>query len=88
MGLFMLDVDQGTVWAYEIGEDRRLRLIAGRTFIWDRYLKDFNCGAPSFREVQGLIEHERRNQQAERDSRLDAQLDSGQNDEADSPPGE
>ncbi len=61
-GLFMLDVDQGTIWCYEIdnaGGTRKLRLIAARTFIYDRYLKDFNCDEPSFRMVQKLVAQQR-----------------------------
>jgi hypothetical protein len=61
-GLFMLDVDQGTIWAYEIdntGSTRKLRLIAGRTFIYDRYLQDFNCAKPDFRMVQELVAQQR-----------------------------
>lgn len=61
-GLFMLDVDQGTIWCYEIGTaagTRKLRLVAARTFIYDRYLKDFNCDEPSFRMVQRLVAQQR-----------------------------
>lgn len=61
-GLFMLDVDQGTVWCYEIdssGGTRQLRLVAARTFIYDRYLMDFNCLPPSFRTVQELVSKQR-----------------------------
>ena len=61
-GLFMLDVDQGTIWCYEIdnaGGTRKLRLVAARTFIYDRYLKDFNSGEPSFRMVQKLVAQQR-----------------------------
>ncbi len=61
-GLFMLDVDQGTIWCYEIdkaGGTRKLRLVAARTFIYDRYLKDFNCDNPSFRMVQKLVDQQR-----------------------------
>lgn len=62
-GLFMLDVDQGTIWCYEIdsgGATRKLRLIAARTWIYDRYLQDFNCAAPDFRAVQELVAQQRR----------------------------
>lgn len=62
-GLFMLDVDQGTIWCYEIdssGAARKLRLIAARSWIYDRYLQDFNCAAPDFRAVQELVAQQRR----------------------------
>ena len=61
-GLFMLDVDQGTIWCYEldsVGGTRKLRLIAARTWMYDRYLLDFNCAAPDFRMVQQLVTEQR-----------------------------
>jgi len=61
-GLFMLDVDQGTIWCYELDNVagmRKLRLIAARTFIYDRYLQDFNCAPPDFRMVQQLVAQQR-----------------------------
>ncbi len=61
-GLFMLDVDQGTIWCYElenVGGARKLKLIAARTWIYDRYLQDFNCVAPDFRMVQQLVAEQR-----------------------------
>jgi len=62
VGLFMLDVDQGTIWCYELqeaGGTRRLRLVAARTWIYDRYLQDFNCAPPDFRAVQQLVAEQR-----------------------------
>lgn len=71
-GLFMLDVDQGTVWCYEIepavGGSRKLRLVAARTFIYDRYLKDFNCAEPSFRMVEQLVAQQRSDAAVEPDA--------------------
>ena len=61
-GLFMLDVDEGTIWCYafdNVGGTRKLRLIAARTWVYDRYLKDFNCAAPDFREIQALVSQQR-----------------------------
>ena len=61
-GLFMLDVDQGTIWCYEIDlvdGTRKLRLIAARSWVYDRYLQDFNCAAPDFRMVQQLVAQQR-----------------------------
>lgn len=61
-GLFMLDIEQGTIWCYEIdsvGGVRKLRLIAARSWIYDRYLRDFNCAAPDFRAVQQLVAQQR-----------------------------
>ncbi len=61
-GLFMLDIEQGTVWCYEIenvGGVRKLRLTAARSWIYDRYLRDFNCAEPTSKQVQELVEQER-----------------------------
>lgn len=61
-GLFMLDIEQGTIWCYEVDSSagaRKLRLIAGRSWLYDRYLKDFNCASPTWKTVQGLIDQER-----------------------------
>ena len=69
-GLFMLDVDEGTVWCYEIrseGGGRKMRLVAARTWIYDRFLRDFNCTAPSFRMVQELVAQQRAEVGAELD---------------------
>jgi hypothetical protein len=62
-GLFMLDVDQGTIWCYELDSTtagaRKLRLVAARTWVYDRYLQDFNCAPPDFRTVQQLVAQQR-----------------------------
>ncbi len=61
-GLFMMDVDQGTVWCYAFetaGGASKLRLVAARTWIYDRYLQDFNCASPDFRMVQQLVNQQR-----------------------------
>ncbi len=62
-GLFMLDIEQGTIWCYEletVDGVRKLRLVAGRSWLYDRYLRDFNCASPSYREVQDLVSLQRR----------------------------
>jgi len=61
-GLFMLDVDQGTMWCYAfetVGGASKLRLVAARTWIYDRYLQDFNCAPPGYREVRQLVSQQR-----------------------------
>lgn len=70
-GLFMLDIEQGTLWCYELIEHdgaRKLRLAAARTWLYDRYLRDFNNQAPDFRAVQRLVEQQRKMQPAAIDS--------------------
>jgi hypothetical protein len=64
-GLFMLDIEQGTIWCYEIDNVsgvRKLRLTAARSWVYDRYLRDFNCAAPDFRAVQELVAQQRETQ--------------------------
>src|SRR4051812_13940851 len=40
-GLWMMDVDAGTVWCYEYNPvKKRMRLAAARSFRWDRYLEN------------------------------------------------
>ena len=61
-GLFMLDVDQGTIWCYAfdtVGGTRKLKLIAARSWVYDRYLQDFNCAEPTFRDIQALVNQQR-----------------------------
>jgi hypothetical protein len=61
-GLFMLDIEQGTVWCYEIdnvGGVCKLRLTAARSWVYDRYLRDFNCAGLDLRSVQQLVAQQR-----------------------------
>lgn len=61
-GLFMLDIEQGTIWCYEldnVGGVRKLRLTAARSWIYDRYLRDFNCAEPTCKQVEQLVEQQR-----------------------------
>lgn len=57
-GLFMLDVDTGTVWCYEMSGGRHLKLLAARSWIFDRYLEEFNVAAPTPTEVRQLVEQQ------------------------------
>ena len=62
-GLFMLDVEAGTIWCYEFAgsrpNDRRLRLVAAREWLYDRYLRDYNVDEPSPDTVAAMVEHQR-----------------------------
>lgn len=69
-GLFMVDVDSGTVWCYEIqrlpgagnkGEQTQLKLVAARSWLFDRYLEEFNTGEPIPSEVRDMIQAQRAN---------------------------
>ena len=61
-GLFMVDVDTGTVWCYELERGRdnetRLRLVAARSWIFDRYLEEFNVASPTPSEVQAMVQRQ------------------------------
>ncbi|MBI5864287.1 MAG: hypothetical protein HZB38_07250 [Planctomycetes bacterium] len=61
-GLFMLDIEQGTVWCYEMddtGGVKKLKLAAARSWIYDRYLREFNVAAPTPKEIKDLVAQER-----------------------------
>ncbi|HOW72964.1 MAG TPA: hypothetical protein PKY77_20380 [Phycisphaerae bacterium] len=65
-GLFMMDVDSGTIWCYEIakgqaGMGSHLKLVAARSWIFDRYLEEFNVAAPTPAEVRQLVEQQQTN---------------------------
>lgn len=61
-GLFMMDVDAGTIWCYEyLPATRKLMLVAARTFRYDRYLEDFNNDRQTSPEqVQAMLRDESR----------------------------
>jgi hypothetical protein len=59
-GLFMMDVDSGNVWVYEyVPRKRTLKLVAARSFIYDRYLDNYNCDEPSPQQVEELLQRAR-----------------------------
>lgn len=65
-GLFMLDVDTGTVWCYELQRsgttgEPRLNLLAARSWVFDRYLEDFNTGEPIPSVVRAMVQQQRSN---------------------------
>lgn len=66
-GLWMMDVDAGTVWCYEYNPLKgRMRLAAARSFRYDRYLEDYNQADPSPEMVQMLLQQQRQAQQRAR----------------------
>lgn len=68
-GLFMIDVDNSTVWAYEyLPSTRKLRLAFARSFTFDRYLEDYSLDeqtAPA--KISQLLTMQR--ERKERDAR-------------------
>lgn len=71
-GLFMMDVDNSTVWAYEyLPSTRKLRLVFARSFTFDRYLEDYGLDeqtAPA--KISQLLTMQR--ERKERDARSGA----------------
>ena len=62
-GLWMMDVDNGTVWCYEFNPvKQRMRLVAARSFLYDRSLKSFNQDEPSPDAVLEMLNFERQQQ--------------------------
>lgn len=65
-GLFMVDVDTGTVWCYELERtgatgEPRLKLLAARSWVFDRYLEEFNTTEPIPSEVRAMVQQQRSN---------------------------
>ena len=56
-GLYLMDVDSGTICVYRANPDNsHFRLMASRSFKYDRFLEDFNNEPLRPREVQKLVE--------------------------------
>ena len=58
-GCYVMDVDAQTLCAYQWFADKKLRLVAARSFKHDRQLHDFNTDNPTPADVAKLIELER-----------------------------
>lgn len=59
LGVFMVDVDAGTIWCYEyVAGKRKLRLVAARDWRFDRYLENFETEPPP-EVVQEILEEQR-----------------------------
>ncbi len=53
-GIIMIDVDAGTMWVYQMKRGQ-LKLLAARSWMYDRYLEEYNCANPVPSEVARLI---------------------------------
>ena len=63
-GLFMMDVDSSNVWCYEyLPSTRKLKLVAARSFRFDRYLENYSCDEPSPEQIQEMLRDQNRVQQ-------------------------
>lgn len=64
-GLYMMDVDTGTVWCYQMARSRdgqlQLQLVAARSWVFDRFLEEFNVAKPTPNEVQFMVRQQRGN---------------------------
>lgn len=58
-GCYVMDVDAQTLCAYQWMGDKKLRLVAARSFRHDRQLHDFNTDNPTPEEVRKLVELEK-----------------------------
>lgn len=68
-GIIMVDVDAGTMWIYGYSKQgKQLKLLAARSWLYDRYLEDYNCGSPTPSEVSDLISTYQRKQQKNQNS--------------------
>ncbi len=55
-GIMMVDVDAGTLWVYQYRKmGNQLKLLAARSWLYDRYLEEYNCSQPTPSEVAQLI---------------------------------
>ncbi|MBN2562390.1 MAG: hypothetical protein JXQ75_15810 [Phycisphaerae bacterium] len=55
-GLFMMDVDSSNIWCYEyLPGTRKLKLVAARSFRWDRYLEEYANDVPTPDEIRVLV---------------------------------
>lgn len=59
-GLFMMDVDSSNVWIYQYQPgSRRLQLVAARSFLFDRYLEDYQNDTPTPQQSKQMLERQR-----------------------------
>jgi hypothetical protein len=67
-GLFMMDVDSGTIWCYEMQRgangEPQMKLVAARSWIYDRYLEEFNAADPIPSAVKNLVQQKQSNRPA------------------------
>jgi len=66
-GLYMMDVDNSTVWLYEyVPGIKKLKLVAARSFAYDRYLENHNNAEPTPAQIPEMLEKQRRIEQRNR----------------------
>jgi len=59
-GVYLMDVDSQTITVYRaVPDTSRLKLMAARSYRYDRFLEDVNNDTPTPRDVQKLVEAQR-----------------------------
>ena len=62
-GVFMVDMDTGTIWCYEMAKgsnnELQMQLVAARSWIFDRYLEEFNVAEPIPAAVRAMVKQQR-----------------------------
>ena len=61
-GVFMVDVDAGTIWCYElvaVEGVKKLRLVASRSWIHDRHLEEYNVDLLTPSDVEDMVNERR-----------------------------
>jgi len=62
-GLYLMDVDSGTICVYKVSPDSsRFKLMAARSYKYDRFLEDLNNDPLTPASVQKLVEAQRQRQ--------------------------
>lgn len=62
-GVYLMDVDSSTICVYKVSPDSsKIKLMATRSFQNDRFIPDFNNEKPLPREVQQMVEDQRKRQ--------------------------
>ncbi|MFA5864800.1 MAG: hypothetical protein WC975_08940 [Phycisphaerae bacterium] len=55
-GIMMVDVDAGTLWVYQYRKaGNQLKLLAARSWLYDRYLEEYNTSQPTPSDVAQLV---------------------------------
>jgi len=65
-GIVMVDVDAGTMWLYQYRKGaNQLKLLAARSWLYDRYLEDYNNAELKPSDVAQLVAQQQQKSQSE-----------------------
>jgi hypothetical protein len=63
-GIMMVDVDAGTLWVYQYRKGvNQLKLLTARSWLYDRYLEEYNTSQPTPSEVAQLVAQQQQKEQ-------------------------